>query len=77
MDFGVTLLLWIHLISIAVGGSTVFGIPVVGACVTKAPPTARPDLSAVMMILSRLGRGALASLWIMGLLIAWLKFGSH
>ncbi len=75
MDIFVNLLFWIHMVSIALGGVAVFGLPVVGARIGPAAPEVRPTLFQIAERLSTIGRAAFGALIITGPLMVWLKFG--
>jgi uncharacterized membrane protein len=75
MDIVLLILFWIHLVSLALGGAAVFGIPVVGSRMASATAETRPTLFAVADGLSRVGRAALGLLIITGPLMLWLKYG--
>jgi hypothetical protein len=70
-----SILFWIHLVALTVGGAAVFGLPVVGSRVAAAPPEARPVLFGIANQISSMGRGALITLLVSGPLLVWLKFG--
>ena len=69
------ILLWIHFVSLSLGGAATFGIPVVGALMPTAAPEFRPTLFKAMKGLSGVGRAGLLGLLITGPLLVWLKFG--
>ena len=75
MDIANNLLLWLHLIGIALGGVASFGIPVVGSRLAAAAPETRPALLGVVKGLSTVGRAGLGTLLVTGPLIAWLIYG--
>ncbi len=68
-------LLWLHLMAIAVAGASTFGIPVVGAAARRATADHRPVLMAVARRLSMAGRGALVLLLVTGPLLIWARYG--
>ena len=72
--FGIVLL-WLHLMAIAVAGAAAFGIPVVGAAARRGTADHRPVLMAVAGRLSMAGRGALVVLLVTGPLLIWAKYG--
>lgn len=74
MDIVNNLLLWIHLVALAVGGAASFGIPVIGARMPGAPAEARPVLQSAIKGISTISRAALVVLLITGPLLVWLKF---
>lgn len=69
-------LLWLHLMAIALAGAATFGIPVLGATVSRATADQRPVLLGVARRLSMLGRAALLVLLLTGPLLMWLKYGN-
>ncbi|WP_284162627.1 hypothetical protein [Frigidibacter sp. SD6-1] len=75
MDHLLTIALWLHLAAIGLGGSATFGIPIVGAVASQAPPEARPHLALVGIKLSLLGRTALGVLIVTGLMLVWGHYG--
>jgi putative membrane protein len=75
MDILNNILLWVHLVSLSVGGAASFGIPVIGAMMPTASAEARPFLFKAMKGISTVSRGGLAGLIITGPLLVWLKFG--
>lgn len=75
MSVVVELLFWIHLVSLALGGVAVYGIPIVGSKMRSATPEQRPLLIKITHQLSTVGRGAFLALIITGPLMLWLGFG--
>ena len=75
MDTVNNLLLWVHLISLGLGGVASFGIPVVASRLPSAAPETRPLLLQVMKGLSTVGRAGLGLLIVTGPLLVWLKYG--
>lgn len=75
MDYLNSLLLWVHLVALALGGAATFGIPVAGRMIATATPEQRPLLFAVNKGLSTVGRTGLVLLLITGPLLVWLKYG--
>lgn len=70
-----SLLLWIHFISLAVGGAATFGMPVLGAALQNAVPEGRPALAGGLRSLSVMGRAAMTLLILTGLALVWLGPG--
>lgn len=68
-------LLWVHLLALAMGGAASFGIPVVGAAMGGASPEARPTLAAIAERLSKLGRVAIGLLILTGIGMVYLGPG--
>ena len=75
MDIVNDLLLWVHLISLGLGGAASFGIPVVASRLPSAAPEMRPMLLQIMKGLSTLGRAGLGLLIVTGPLLVWLGHG--
>ena len=75
MDIVISLLIWIHLMALAAGGTAAFGMPVVGRRMASASPEARATLQGVMKGISTVSRAALGTLLVTGPLIVWLKYG--
>ena len=69
------ILVWLHLMAIALAGASVFGIPVVGQVMRAAPADAKPMLMGLARRLSMLGRGAVLVLIVTGPLLLWAKYG--
>jgi protoporphyrinogen IX oxidase len=75
MDYLNSVLFWIHLVALAMGGVATFGIPVAGSKMATATAETRPLLFAIVEGLSRIGRIGLGLLIITGPLLVWLKYG--
>ncbi|MEO7223525.1 MAG: hypothetical protein ABIY37_13735 [Devosia sp.] len=75
MNYLNSVLLWVHLVSLAAGGAATFGIPVVGSKIAGASAETRPVLFAIVNGLSRIGRTGIGLLIVTGPLLVWLKFG--
>jgi len=75
MELLITILFWLHLTALALGGAAAFGIPAVGSRIPGAAAEARPLLFEAVHTLSNLGKVAMAVLIITGPLIVWLRFG--
>lgn len=69
------MLVWLHLMAIALAGAAVFGIPVVGRVMQSASAEARPMLMGLARRLSMLGRGAVLVLIVTGPLLLMAKYG--
>ena len=74
MDVFNSLLLWVHLAALALGGVATFGLPVVGSKMATATPETRPSLFSIIMGMSRIGRAGLGTLIVTGFLLFWLKW---
>ena len=75
MDILVSILFWIHLVSLGLGGAAAFGLLVVGSKMPSATAETRPLLFSIAHGLSNVGRAGLGLLIITGPLMVWLKFG--
>ena len=62
-------LLWIHLVCLAMGGAATFGMPVIGAMMGSAPGEARASLFAAGKRISTISRGALVGLIVTGVIL--------
>ncbi len=69
MDLLQSLLLWLHFLSLGLGGAATFGGVVLATTIAKAPPESRPPLAAVRGRLVLFGRLGLALLILTGLLM--------
>lgn len=70
-----TLLFWLHLMGLALGGAAAFGNPVVGNRLIAAAPEGRPVLFSIAHGLSTVGKVGMGLLIVTGLLMVWLRFG--
>ena len=75
MDYLNSVLFWLHLVALALGGVASFGIPVVGSKLASASPETRPLLFSIVEGLSRIGRAGFGLLIVTGPLLVWLKYG--
>lgn len=76
MDVLISILFWIHLVSLGLAGAAAFGLPVVGSKMPSATAETRPLLFSIAHRLSTVGRTGIGLLIITGPLMVWLKFGS-
>jgi protoporphyrinogen IX oxidase len=74
VDYFNSFLLWAHLISLAVAGATIFGMPVIMANMAGVAADVRPRVGAIAKRLSTMSRGALLVLLVTGPLLVWLKY---
>ena len=74
MDILNHLLVWLHLVALALGGVASFGIPVVGSKMAAATAETRPVVFSVMMGLSRVAQIGLGLLLVTGPILFWLKW---
>lgn len=70
-----TLVIWVHLVSLALAGCASFGIPVVLGLMSRAEPAQKPVLGQVVSRLAALGRMALVLLILTGSYLLWAKYG--
>lgn len=75
MDILSSILFWLHLTALSLGGAASFGMPVVGSKMATATPETRPMLFSVAHGLSNISRAGLGILIVTGPLLLWLKFG--
>ncbi len=75
MELTVKLILWLHLVSVALAGSTAFALPVVRRMAVSADPALKPAFMPIMNKLAALGRMALVLLILSGLGLIWAKYG--
>ena len=71
MDLFYKLLIWCHLLGIALGGAASFGHPVVGA-IADSTAEARPHMMRAAKVLGSVGRAGIGFLVISGALMLWL-----
>jgi uncharacterized membrane protein len=69
------ILLWIHLVSLSLGGAASFGIPVVAGLMPSSTPDTRQVLFKAMKGLSTVSRAGLVGLIVTGPLLVWLRYG--
>jgi uncharacterized membrane protein len=75
MQIVLTLSLWLHLVSLGLGGAATFGIPVLLMVAEGAPAEVRPHFGALAMRLSFLGRVAIGLLIVSGVIMVWGSYG--
>lgn len=75
MEILFKLVLWVHLVSIAIGGAASFGIPALLGLVAKAEPMQRPVFGQAIMRLAAIGRMGVALLIVTGVLMVSWKYG--
>ena len=75
MDLALTLTLWIHLLSLSLGGAAIFGVPTLGKMLRAAEPAQRPALAKAVLRLAALGRMALVFLVLSGGFLLWGVYG--
>jgi putative membrane protein len=75
MDIAIKLILWVHLMSLALAGSAAFGGPAVLALMRAADASQRAALAPVLAKLAALGRMALVLLILTGVALIVTKLG--
>ena len=70
-----TLLLWLHLMSVALAGCAAFAIPAVLGLLRRSEPAQRPVFGMVIGRLAALARMALVLLILTGSALLWFKYG--
>lgn len=75
MELSIKLVLWIHLVSLALAGCSAFAIPAVLGLRAKAEATQMPVFGLVMAKLASLARMALVLLILSGSYLLWAKYG--
>lgn len=69
MELLLSLALWVHLLSLALGGAASFGIPALLSVAATLEPAQRPAISKSIARLSALGRMAIALLILTGVFL--------
>jgi uncharacterized membrane protein len=75
MELSIKLVLWVHLISLALAGCSVFALPMVLRLMGLADPAQRPALGQVVAKLASFGRMALVLLILSGTYLLAAKYG--
>ncbi|MDB5441543.1 MAG: hypothetical protein JWM33_3970 [Caulobacteraceae bacterium] len=68
------ILFFIHIVAIVAGGANAVAMPIIGAKLPTATPDVRAALFDVAEKLSKVGKAAVGTLLVTGLLILWLKY---
>jgi hypothetical protein len=66
----------LHFVGLALGTSASIAVGVMMGVMGKAAPAERPVLARFMPAMSRVGRAGLALLWVTGLSMLFLRYGS-
>lgn len=74
MELALKLVLWIHFLSLALGGVATFGIPALMSVGATLEPAQRPVMGKAIMRLAALGRMALTLLVLSGIFLLALGF---
>ena len=68
------LLFVVHIVAFVAGGSNSVVMPVIGARMATATPETRATLVGMVETLARIGKYAMATLLVTGVLVLWLKW---
>ena len=68
------LLFVIHIVAFVAGGANSVVMPVIGARMASATPETRNTLVGIAETLAKIGKYAMATLLVTGLLVLWLKW---
>ena len=74
MELGMKLVLWVHLVSLALAGCSAFAGPLVLSMRDKAIATEKPVFGQVTAKLASLGRMALVLMILSGAVLLWGKY---
>ena len=77
MDIAYTIglvLLFVHIIAFIAGGANSVVMPIIGAKMATATPEVRGNLMDVAFKLSKVGKAAMGTLLVTGVLVLWLKW---
>jgi uncharacterized membrane protein len=75
MELGIKLVLWVHLVSLALAGCSGFAIPAVLGLMTRAEAAQKPAFGMAIAKLAALARMALVLLILSGTFLLWAKYG--
>lgn len=75
MELSNNLVIWVHLMSLALAGCSAFAIPAVLGLMSRAEPAQKPAFGQVVARLASLGRMALVLLILTGSYLLWAKHG--
>lgn len=65
----------IHIVAFIAGGANSVVMPIIGSRMATATPDARAQLAGVAEALSKVGKYAMVTLLVTGVLVLWLKWG--
>ena len=68
------LLFFIHIVAFVAGGANSVVMPIIGAKMATASPEVRSNLMDVALRLSKVGKAAMGTLLVTGVLVLWLKW---
>ena len=77
MDFGINLLLWLHILGFVLGGATAVTMPLLERRLVAAAPDRREDLFGLGATMIQLGKIAMGVLLVTGPLMFWLKWNAQ
>lgn len=76
MEWVVIILLFLHLFALAIGTGSGFAAARLGPLIGTASPQERKSLFKLGIMLGRNGHIGIGTLWVTGLLMLWLEYGS-
>lgn len=68
------LLFFVHIVAFVAGGANSVVMPIIGAKMATATPEVRGNLMDVAMRLAKVGKVAMGTLLVTGVLVLWLKW---
>ena len=68
------LLFFIHIVAFIAGGANSVVMPIIGSKMATATPEVRASLMSVAMSLAKVGKVAMGTLLVSGVLVLWLKW---
>ncbi len=68
------LLFFVHIVAFVAGGANSVVMPIIGAKMATASPEVRSNLMDVALRLSKVGKAAMGTLLVTGVLVLWLKW---
>ena len=68
------ILFFIHIVAFIAGGANSVVMPIIGARMATATPELRAELMGIALNLAKVGKVAMGTLLVTGLLVLWLKW---
>lgn len=68
------LLFFVHVVAFIAGGANSVVMPIIGSKMATATPEVRANLMDVALRLSKVGKAAMGTLLVTGILVLWLKW---
>jgi len=68
------LLFFVHIVAFVAGGANSVVMPIIGARMATATPEVRGNLMDVALRLSKVGKAAMGTLLVTGILVLWFKW---